>query len=144
MGEHETTPKRIAMGVFPFLLVHADGSLCHRIARRGEIVELIAEDVARGDALGAFEAELEDAPEAEASEPIEMPDLETAELEDVVAWLEEAKPTVERLLELVGDSPASAASVLAAELAMASENDDYDARKTLAEGLEHLIVKEPA
>ena len=144
MGEHETTPKRIAMGVFPYLLVHADGSLCHRIARRGEIVELIAEDVARGDEVGAFEAELEDAPEVEATESIEMPDLETAEVEDILEWMRAATPTVEQLLALVGDSPASAANVLAAELAAASEDDGPGARKTLADGLEHLIAKEPA
>jgi hypothetical protein len=127
-----------------------------RVARRGDTVDVRDVDFRRGEAHDAFFTEEElaaqQAPvEQEGAdkpvdpsgsggppEPPEAFDASDKSVNDLIEWLEEAKPNAPQTISAAGDDPEVAERLLEAEESVTGRQ----ARSTVVEGLERIIDKE--
>jgi hypothetical protein len=104
-----------------------------RLARRGDTVELLPYDVAKGERFGSFYTEEEE--QAVEEQEVALNDLDTEELSD---WLNsdgefegDQKPTVNQVLNAAKGNPDLATRLVEAE----NLATDGDPRSSLIEGL---------
>ena len=102
-----------------------------KVAFQGQTVtDLSAEEEERLDAAAALVVE----GEAEAAES-GVPDLNTATVVEVAAWISESRPDVPTTIAAAGDDPAKAGKLLDAE----NEATGGDPRKGVEDGLTKII-----
>lgn len=111
--------------------------LRQRLARRGDKVELREEDIRRGEALGAFVTE-DDTVVTATGDETSRESLDAMTDVELVAWLEEEKPSAPQVINAAGDDPELAQRLLDAENSIAGRN----ARSTVVKGLEKVIEEQ--
>lgn len=104
---------------------YADGE---KSAKRGDVINVNAEDLERGKAIDAFASDAKDSE----SEEVDVVDLSDDELAD---WLEEESPNVKETVAAAGDDPESARRLLAAEESVSGG----DPRQGVVDGLNKII-----
>lgn len=97
--------------------------LSRRIAMHGQVVDIPRdEDIARGEEIGAFvdedapqlgDSAAEDADAAAAADAAQ-PDLEASH-DDLVNWIQEAKPNEDEMVSAAQDDPQMASDLMRAE-----------------------------
>ena len=105
-----------------------------RVARKGETVDFPEAEVERGERLGAFVTEGEEAATADSS-ALSVEQMDDEELE---SWIREKKPTVQQVVEASGGNPEIARRLYDAELAASGG----DPRQGVVEGLAAVISRE--
>lgn len=130
-----TNEVKIKHKAFGYTIRHDDGALQELIAYRGQTVKVNDADFARGSRHGAFYTKDEQKAEAKGGDG-EVPGPE-ADLDTLVGWIEEAKPTVQQVVD------ASNGDVIRAKMLLDAENaaTGNDPRKGVVEGLTAVIQR---
>lgn len=129
--------RTIGVSLFPYFDTVEIGGVKRRIrktARYGDTVTLTEEaDVLRGDNNGHFLKPGQKAEGGNGRPAVNIGDLGLLTDEQLADLFKEKPPTVNEILDAVGDDPGLAARVLAAE-----RGSDHEPRKTLVEKLEQI------
>ena len=130
--------RKIKVKAFPYYeeqVDHRTGKtgLVEKLARRGETVDLREADVEFGERED-IDAFYKDASEEAAAEGF---NAATADLDEVVTWIEEEKPTVQETVDAAHGDPSTAKKLLDAESAATGG----EPRVGVTEGLTAVIQR---
>ena len=110
-----------------------------RHAMHGDTVDIPREqDIAAGEAAGAFEPDEEVEQESPVAEPSAAGGPDFSSHDSLVGWLKSERPTVDEVVAAADDDPDKAEALLAAE----QEASGGQPRKGVVNGLEALMEEE--